>query len=101
MLLEHLKSIESKLDALLVNGGSSDSSFTQVLVSLRGEFKNVIDKFGGSQSSIDQEELISKIESVIDQAMRVETVPSHDRPKIKLFVGVFVGPLSLQYDHLL
>ena len=94
-LLGHLKAIETKLDALLVGGdGVTNTTFTQVLVSLKGEFRTVIDAFnGGSATGSDgnaAEKLSGRITAAIEKAKNVDTVPNYDRPKIRLFVGVFV-----------
>ena len=94
-LLGHLKAIETKLDALLVGGdGVTNTTFTQVLVSLKGEFRTVIDAFSGGMTigsdSNAAEKLTDRITAAIEKAKTVDTVPTHDRPKIRLFVGVFV-----------
>jgi len=89
-----LKAIETKLDALLLSDGVTNASFTQVLVSLKGEFRTVIDEFSSGVAKgevTDADNVRDRIAAAIEKAKNVDTVPTYERPKIRLFVGVFTG----------
>lgn len=94
-LLGHLKAIETKLDALLLTDGVTNATFTQVLVSLKGEFQTVIDEFNSgmvtAETMSDSETVNNRIAATIEKAKMVDTVPAYERPKIRLYVGVFVS----------
>lgn len=98
-LLDRLKAIESKLDMLLLADGVTNATFTQVLVSLKGELGTVLDAFNNniqSDETLSSRNVGDRISKAIESAKKVETVPFHERPKIRLFVGVFVS-LLFQY----